>query len=523
MKKLISILLCAALLCAFAACGEVPADTESSAVPTAKSLFPSAKLTPTPAPLLAPTEKRETVNADGKPIIYIGSFSSGSFEIEDSFVWLNTAVRNFNYKWEAEYEARVIDYGDATVSESLYRLNAEIISGKMPDMLITHGMPIDNYLKLDLLYDMSDWLDPEKFFAGPLEAMKTNGKLYEVSPAITVTSFYGLEKYLGESASLPLDEIYAIWEKFNVSGDKDFIAGLPNEIIAMLLISAYEDQFVDRNAATCNFNSPEFIKLLEFCKKLPDNPTEINVKADTGLSTSWSASILQTPDLHRAIAVRKEAALLGVFATQRDHGIPFFTHYYVTAALNGVDYSFIGYPGANNASVYLDFPLAVSANCAYIGGAQDFVDSLWSLTFLGGSAKNVRYMPLKRSTMKTFNDYQLKDLSYMKDITKRDDALLWGAFGESAPLYTLEEFSEFEEIINSASIRVRSPIASYIPPFNNSQMDPNRQFIAPSASTFLNPIIAEEIQAFFGGIQDVSRTAELIQSRYSVYLSEQAN
>jgi hypothetical protein len=544
MKKLTAILLCIAMFMSLAACAEAPAETEVSATPTAKNLFPAPKPTSTPAPKLSPTEKRETVTEDGRPIIYIGSFSSGSFEIEDSFTWLNKMVRNFNYKWEKEYELRIVDYGDAKASDAYYRLNSEIISGKMPDMLVTHSMPVDNYAKLGLLYDMSDWLDPEEFYTGPLEAMRTeDGKLYEVSPLITVTSFYGLTKYLGTEGALSLADIYAAWEKFNVSGDKAFIAGLSNELICMLLVSAYEQQFVDKTAATCNFNSAEFIELLEFCSKLPAHPPELDVKSDLGWSVNhWFMT--ESPDLRRAITVRKEEALLGIMATQRHGGFQYNPHQFMLMGLYGMDYRFIGYPGANTASVYLEYPLSVSAKATSLEGVQLFVDDLWGFVpvftgkivngiYQGGPAPNIPDMiPLKRTIVEANNKYWLTEMAFQRDIADDinygDDVLYWGAglfwgtpyYDDDAQNYTLEQFAELEEIINSASVRVKSPIVSYLPPFTMLQLGNSRRGSAPPASSLADPILAEEIQSYFAGIQDVKRTAELIQSRYSVYLSE---
>jgi hypothetical protein len=474
--------------------------------------------------------------------MYIGAFSAGSFEIEDSFGWLEKAVRYFNYKY-TEQETRVIDYGDASASEAMYRLTAEIIAGKMPDMLITHGLPVDRYISLDLLYDMSDWLNAEDFFAGPLEAMKTDGKLYEISPAITVTSFYGLEKYLGAEGALSLDDIYAAWEKFSNGGsdsDKAFISGLSNEIVCMLLVSAYVDRFIDSNTATCDFTSPEFIKLLEFCQKLPAHPPELNVKEDIGIYDPISKSTTEMPELHHAADVRRENALLGVMSTSKTWGIPYGPHYLVKSALGNADYRFIGYPGANTASVFLDFPIAVSANSANLETARSFVDDSLLLIFMNRGGDELPVLPfshklitqfVERSIKKTVaTEEKIEELKAAGEYERYNDSrglsmfnnnVLFTLFDNPVPYYTLDDYREVETIIDEAGIRVRSPIASYLPPFNKSQINPNRKAIVPSAASLLNPIIAEEIQALFGGIQDANRTAELIQSRYSVYLSEQ--
>ncbi|MDR0935336.1 MAG: hypothetical protein LBM98_01490 [Oscillospiraceae bacterium] len=530
-KTIIAVLIAAALFASLAACANAPppAEADVSASPATAS---STASSPSPSPVAASvpppvTAERESFTEDGKAVLYIGAFSSGSFEIEDAFAWLTTEAQTFNWAYK-DYEARVIDYGDASASEAMYRLNAEILAGKMPDILVTQGMPVDKYISMDLLYDMSGWLNAEDFYTGPLEAMKTDGKLYEVSPAITVTSFYGLNKYLGDTGALTLDDIYAAWERFNDgSGDKAFISGLSNELVCLLLVSAYEDSFTDKGAATCDFTSPEFLKLLEFCKTLPANTPELNLKDTFGLDGSGvSPGTLQMPELHRAVAVRKETALLGIMATSRLWGYPYPTHYLVQVGMGTEDYHYIGYLGAKDtaASMYLEFPVAVSAKTENIKGAKTFVNDLWAMRFMmrGGSTRDLPLMPLKRSVIQEYENTMKKDRESMaKEDSKYENVLIFTLFNEPVPFYKTVDYKLFEEIIDGAGYRVRSPIAAYLPPLNKSQVYPDRFPEAPPAGSFVNPIIAEEIHSFFGGVQDAAHTAELIQSRYSVYLNEQ--
>ncbi|MDR0936949.1 MAG: hypothetical protein LBM98_09730, partial [Oscillospiraceae bacterium] len=84
MKKLTAVLLCRALLMSLTACAKAPAESEvdATATPTVNSLFPRASPAPSPPPKQASNVKREMTNVDGNPVLYIGLFSSGSFEIE---------------------------------------------------------------------------------------------------------------------------------------------------------------------------------------------------------------------------------------------------------------------------------------------------------------------------------------------------------------------------------------------------------------------------------------------------------
>ena len=511
MKKAAFILIIFILVTLFAGC-------RASAPNTAPSSSESDAHEITPLPQI---EDRQELSEDGKAIIYIGAFSGGNFEIVEAYIRLENAVNLFNAK-SKKYKSQIIDYGDASTREALYRLNAEIIAGHMPDMLLTFGMPAEHYASLGLLYDMNDWLEPSEYFTGPLDSMRTDGKLYEVSPGITVTGFYGLSSNLGSSGELSLDELYAAWEKFNTDGTKSFIAGVSNELICLLLISSIESNFFDKNAFTCSFNSPEFIKLLEFCKKLPDNPEALNLDPDDSdlQGSSLGTSYKPLPDTHYPLSVNKGEALLGMLSSSRTWGIPYGPHALMIYNLDGKEVTFIGIPGAKSSSVYMEFPVAVSAYSKNLDGTREFIDQLWSLSFMNRYPDDLVMLPLKRSTLDKLVKYFMDKLDKEQYIEIRDENMLMLLDDNTKP-YTLTDFEGFIKFVDEAHLLVRTPIAIYMPPYSISYLQPKAQKQAQSPSSFINPIIVEEIQAFFAGTQDSSRTAKLIQSRYSIYLEEQ--
>ncbi|MDR0818710.1 MAG: extracellular solute-binding protein [Oscillospiraceae bacterium] len=514
MRKISVLLLIATLVTVFAGCSNSSAEptTEPSETPTAAQ-SPSPSNAPTESP--APTQfVREEVSEDGKRVFYIGAFSSGSDELADAYHWLENAVQSFRAT-NKDYEARIIDYGDASVSESTYRLNSEIIAGQAPDMFLTFGMPVERFAELGVLYDMSDWFNPEEYFTGPLEAMKTDGKLYEVSPGITLTTFYGLSSNIGTSGEMSLDDLYAEWERFNVNGDKAFIMGLTNKQICLALASTAELQFVDKSSATCNFDSPEFIKILEFCAKLPAEAALTRIEKDPSYGNSlplyYTNALSKYPEVQSHVGVKENDSLLGVFSTamSRAHGTILFYHKLMKGLFHGESVTYVGIPGANATSFNLEFPVAVSANSPNLEGARQFIDKLWSLSFMSFGGGDLRMIPLKREILEkeikkdTQNAKELLSLlEYDKEII--DDAVGTLSPPEIAP-YMKSDLAEFLKLIEEASLPIHAPTRQY----------------GDEDFWNVNKIIAEEIQAFFGGTQDAKRTAELIQSRYSIYLAEQ--
>ena len=91
---------------------------------TASPIPEEIREVPTPTPV--PDRIRYT--DDGVQIIYVGAFSGGSYEIEDSFAQLEKIVGIYNIFYsDSEYEARIIDYGDSSGYDAMYRLNTDIL------------------------------------------------------------------------------------------------------------------------------------------------------------------------------------------------------------------------------------------------------------------------------------------------------------------------------------------------------------------------------------------------------------
>ena len=97
---------------------------------------------------------------DGRIILTIGAFQTdstvnGEYDLL-SWTRLNKAVDHFNAT-SKEYVAEIRSYGNAASADALYQLNAEILAGDMPDLLVTYGMPTESYGQKGLLLDLYQW------------------------------------------------------------------------------------------------------------------------------------------------------------------------------------------------------------------------------------------------------------------------------------------------------------------------------------------------------------------------------
>lgn len=454
--------------------------------------------TPTAGPDAAgvePTVRETRYAEDGRIILTIGAFQTNSaLQGENdsaAYTQLQKAVRQFNAQ-NGEYLAEIRNYGDAAGADALYALNAEILAGDMPDLLVTCGMPWESYAKKGLLLDLYAWYDREPFFAGPLRSMETDGKLYRVSPSVQIVTFYGLASVLGRAEGYGLEDLYAAWECFH-TGENAFSPYFSAENAFLLLAGMRLEEWVDRSAAVCRFDSPEFLSLLEFCQKLPGD-------ARITQSQAYAQGNLNYEEMC-ALCVKNRDAMLGYLFLRGEAGSVLGQCAANLTPLEGEDYVFTGIPGTlpSAAGCVSELPLAVSARSGNREGAKQFLDSLWDLRYRQVYENELRSVPLMRSVLEDYIRFygEYNTRTYTDEEGRAYSALY---IGPNTMPVTDAFLRDFLALIEGASAPVSPESASL---------------------SGIDPIIAEEAAAFFSGSQSAEKTAKNIQSRYSVYLEEQ--
>ena len=475
MKKVLLLVVLIAFLLAACALGDGASPTESPIHVSAEPTAPAHRL-----------------SGDGRIILTVGAFQTDSSISSEgdlsSWTWLKNAVDRFNGQ-NQEYLVEIRDYGDAASADELYQLNSQILGGDMPDLLVTYGMPEENYARKGLLLDLYEWFDKDLFFAGPLRSMETEGKLYSVSSSIELVSFYGLRSVLGKAEGYSLDDIYGAWECF-FTGENAFIPRFNGLYTFLVLAGIRMEEWVDRSSASCRFDSPEFLSLLEFCGKLPG-------EAVTTQSEAYAQSKLSAEQID-ALCVKNLDALLGLLFIQGGVGNVLGECAGYLTPLEGEDIVYVGIPGTVPAAAGCigELPLAVSARCGEPDGARQFLDSLWDLKYRQVYENEMRSIPLMRSVLEDYIRFY-REHSARTYIDENGEAYTALYFAETLMPFRDADIDAFLNQIENASIPV---------PYTFSMK--------------VDPIIMEEAMAFFSGTQSAEQTAKNIQARYSTYLKE---
>lgn len=189
---------------------------------------------------------------------------------------LNEVVISFN-KSNEKYRIVVTDYSQYNTSEDYSagttRLNNDLISGKIPDILMIDAeMNYDSYVSKGLFTDLYELMDADPNFnrADYLEnvfkAYEIDGKLYSLVPTFNIVTFAAKASNLEGIEHWTVDEFmeFAAAHPDMQMFDYDF----NRENFLMMLMIFARDSFIDNETGECHFDSEEFMKMLEFTKTL---------------------------------------------------------------------------------------------------------------------------------------------------------------------------------------------------------------------------------------------------------------
>jgi hypothetical protein len=184
-------------------------------------------------------------------------------------------IKEFNLRSD-EYQAELKSYDAEGLSatDRLTAFNADFAAGITPDVLIINkNMDYYGYVSKNLFADLYPLIDEdpdisrEDLVQSVMKAHETNGKLYSISPHYVINTLIGKTEIFGDKKEQTLAELQAaaaFYPNANLLGNNI----TASEAAADFVIRALTD-YVDFTDGECNFNTPEFIALLEAAKTYP--------------------------------------------------------------------------------------------------------------------------------------------------------------------------------------------------------------------------------------------------------------
>lgn len=380
----------------------------------------------------------------------------------------------------------VCDYSQYNTSSDqsagLTKLNTEITAGNVPDIIDVSQLPAGQYVSRGLLEDLYPYIDADReldrgsFVQSIMKTMEINGGLYQAVSSFGVFTVVGNSGVVGDEMGWTLQEMLDCLAA-QPEGTELFQQGITRGELLPIMCYMYMDKLVDWQTGTCSFDSEEFRAVLEFCAMFDE-------------SFEYSEDTFES----EGSRITSGKQLLEIITATN------FTDCQMYEAMFGGSVTYKGFPiseGVGNVA-YIDFGLAISSKCADKDGAWSFVRTF--LTEEYQESGDVWSFPTNQKAFdKRLTESMKKTFTTDADgnqVEASTGGVSWDDFSIELYAVTQEQADGIIALINSVTS-------------------------AMVYDSSITNIVSEEAAAYFAGGQTLDAAARNVQSRVSLYVSEQ--
>ena len=224
------------------------------------------------------------------------------FESDPTVSYTNVAksIGAFNAQSQDCY-VKLLDLsegGSLTAEQALTKLNSRILSGEVPDMLVLNGsLSPFPFLRQGLLRDLGQDLaadgeiSAEDLVLGKAIANDCGG-IYLMTDSFVIEARLGLQSRFGDVWGWSFDDYVRI--DGEMGPGKMTIYNLTAEYFLENSVSRYLREAIDWQNGTCDFETPDFLRLLEACRNVHETPEDpsnmifgVNLMGDGVLATEF--------------------------------------------------------------------------------------------------------------------------------------------------------------------------------------------------------------------------------------------
>lgn len=402
---------------------------------------------------------------------------------------IKSVVSDFN-RSSADCRIQIVDYTrynrEEAVSFSgelpaLTHLKNELITGNAPDIIITDDTnTIFTLGKKGAFSDLYDFMDNdseinrETILPGIQKALEdSEGHLYSITPAFTIRTLTAKTSVCNKE-NWTWEDVFAVYDN---ASDNVYKWKTKTEMFELLLMG--QNGLMNFEKGECYFDSPEFIQMLKFCNRFPD---EVYIPDKFTYPDEFDEYIRNS-----AMKYRNDLDIINRpnFETEIDLSYERYETF-------GEPFTFVGYPSNNGKGGKIEpyMVISITNTCQGKQGAWEFIKLLLN-----------------------------------KDISD-----VYGAF---SPIR-----SRFEEMLDKTmssdyfggtdSGYIVSKLGNNIYPLTQKERDEVERYFLTCDSLVsefdedVQKICAEEVLAYFAGDKSAEETSKIIQNRVSNLVSERS-
>lgn len=408
---------------------------------------------------------------------------------------LEHAIVNFN-RTNGTYKISVLNYGENVdfsqnnaYEDVIMRFNNDILTGNAPDVIDLSLVNYVQYMNKGIIEDLYPYLEnsqtisQEDLNASVLAAYSVNGKLACIPSSFDIGTLVAKKSDVGEKTGFTVPDLMILAD--SKAEDAMLMEHRSKTDMLRLCIMMNEQSYIDWTTGECRFDSDDFKAVLEFANRFPD-------------TVNWEEQL--SPVIER---IAEGKLLLMETCIYRFEDIQLYDQLYQD------DFVFIGYPtadGSNGSAFLCRDTYGIYAKSEQKEGAWAFLETLLT----------EEYQTNRIMGLPTLNSAYEKELA--KSMEKQyiqDEAgnLIPDADGNPvevprAPL-TYDDFTTECDVVTKEQAEKMAELIA------------NTQKVYSSSGTVeIMNIITEEAAPYFAGQKSIEEAMEVIQSRISVYVSE---
>ena len=399
---------------------------------------------------------------------------------------LKKELLKFN-KTNADYRIEITDYSEFNTEEDytagITKLNTEIISGNIPDLIDISQLPYKQYATKGLLEDLYPYIEKDTevsrddLMPGIMKAVETDGKLFQLTSGFNVMSLAGAPDVVGTEMGWTMEEMQKVIAD-HPEADYPFGMYMTRENILQALCMLNMDSYMNWQTGECKFNSDEFKKLLTFAKSFPE-------KVDESQDGTYTDP---------ATLIHDGRQLFELFSAGD------FQNYQYTKATFGGSVTFKGFPtesGSGNVAM-ISGGLAMTSSCKAKDGAWQFMRILLTEEYQEGLSWGypVSQKAYDKKLAEAMKQEYTTDENGNKIKVSRGGMSVDGGATVEFYAITQEEADQIKALIDSVD-----RTAAY----DQKILD----------------MIGVEAAFFFSGEKTVDQVTDIIQSKMTIYVNEQ--
>lgn len=382
--------------------------------------------------------------------------------------------------------------------ESCDDLNLAIVSGDMPDILMAESLPdgnsvsggnripIESYLAKGLMADVGALIEEDEelsrteFLENVFDAYSVDGKLMYVVPSFTVFTMAAKSSLVGDGDGWSMERMMEALD--GMGPNARLLDGLSRNAFMETVMRYCGNDFIDVKTGKCAFDSPEFIKMMEYAYALPEERSWAGQSGEGEYEQQYLKNRTLLMELH-----------IWSFSQQVDERLFYRLNGYL-----GGDYTFVGFPSVSGKTEGSGSKALICAqNLMTLSAGSDHLDGAWD-----------------------FARYYLTD-EYQKSLesslpVNRQIFEEWAVEETRRPYYTDE---------NGERVEYDLTLNQVVPPLDQSQL---KEVIAlvesadavPFEDNVVMNIINEELGSYFSGQKTAEDVAAIIQNRVQIYVKE---